>query len=303
MRDLTQLEVFVRVGETGSFTEAADALGVSKSYASRQISALEDRLGAQLLHRTTRKVTLTDVGAVFHERCAQILAELEHAEAAVTSLHESPRGELRLSVPMSFGLVHIAPAVAEFAARHADLAVNISFSDRRADLLDEGFDLAVRIGVLDDSSLIGRKLATTSEMVCASQAYLDAHPAIEGPEDLRRHDCLLYAYQSTGQNWRLVGPAGEVTVPVRGRFVANNGEALLEAARHGLGVAFAPDFMVADDLRRGTLRRVLPAWQRQAAVWALYPHNRHLSAKVRLFVDFLVERMAHPPWAGCDEAG
>lgn len=299
MADLSQLEVFVAVVDSGSFTAAAEALGVSKSFASRQVSQLEDRLGARLLQRTTRKVSLTDVGRVFHERCARILEDLQEAELAVSQMQTVPRGTLRMSVPMSFGLRYVAPAVGELMARYADLHVDVSFSDHRADLMDEALDVVIRIGKLADSSFIGRKLAPARTFVCASPDYLKARGTPRAPEDLRDHDCLLYAYQRTGHAWSLEGPQGEVSVPVAGRMVANNGDALLEAARRGLGVVYAPDFLAADDLRAGRLSRVLPEWCSEAAVWAIYPHNRHLSAKVRAFVDLLGAHFENPPWANC----
>jgi len=302
MQDLSQLEVFVRVVDEASFTSAAESLGVSKSFASRQVSALEDRLGARLLNRTTRKVTLTDVGRVFHERCTRILEELQDAEAAVSQLQNAPRGTLRLSAPMSFGVRYVAPIVAEFMVAHAELAVDVHFNDRRVDLIEEGFDLAIRIGKLADSSLIARKVASTELVLVASPGYLAAHGTPESPEDLRGHSCLLYAYQSSGhQTWALDGPSEtQSVVHVHGRAVINNGEALLEATRWGLGVCSMPDFLAADDLLSGTLVRVLPDWGSASAVWAIYPHTRHLSAKVRLFVEALNTALEHPPWSRTD---
>ncbi len=294
--DLSQLEVFVRVVTDGGFTAAADGLGVSKSFVSRQIGHLEDRLGARLLNRTTRKLTLTDIGAVFYERCRRILDELAEAEGAVTNLQSAPRGMLRIAAPMSFGVGHVAPAVAEFLHRHPELSVNIDFSDRRVDLLDEGFDLAIRIGALADSSMIARKLATTHLVVVASPAYLAAHPKIETPAALRDHECLQYAYSPTGQQWRLTDGKNTVTVEATGRVTGNNGEGLAQFAAAGLGCALMPDFIIAGPLTRGEVVRVLPGWCQASAVSAVYPHNRHLSAKVRVFVDFLAERWSDPPW-------
>lgn len=298
MADLSQLEMFVNVVDAGSFTGAAEALGVSKSHVSRQISALEDRLGARLLNRTTRKVILTDIGRVFHERCTRILEELEDAEAAVTSLQTSPRGRLRMSVPMSFGVRYIAPYLADFMAQYPELEVEVDFSDRRVDLVDDGYDLAIRIGRLADSSLIARKLAPTLQVVCASPGYLEEHGEPHTPEDLKQHQCLLYTYDTGGlQTWRLEGPGGEVVVHVKGRVVANNGDALVAAAEAGLGVLQIPDFLAASALRQGSLRQILPQWASSAAVWAVYPHSRHLSAKVRVFVDGMLERFQTPPWS------
>lgn len=289
MPDLSQLELFTRVVETGSFTAAATQLGVSKSFVSRQVGALEDRLGARLLNRTTRKVTLTDVGRVFHLRCARILEELEEAELAVSSLQNHARGTLRVSAPMTFGIRYVAPAVAKFLRLHTELIVDIDFSDRRVDLVDEGFDLAIRIGRLADSSFVARKLAESQTVLVASATYLEARGWPQTPADLKQHDCLRYAYQSGGsQTWQLEGPkAREVSVHVQGRALSNNGDALLEAATEGLGIAMVPDFLACKALREERVVRVLPQWGWHTRVWAVYPHSRHLSAKVRLFIEHL----------------
>lgn len=299
MPDLSQLELFTRVVETGSFTAAAAQLGVSKSFVSRQLGALEDRLGARLLHRTTRKVTLTDVGRVFHQRCARILEELEDAELAVSNLQNHARGTLRISAPMSFGVRYVAPVVASFMRQHPELTVDIDFSDRRVDLVEEGFDVAVRIGRLADSSFVARKLAESQTVIVASEAYLEARGVPRTPYELREHACLRYAYQSGGaQTWQLEGPGGkEVAIHVHGRAISNNGDALLEAAMEGLGIALAPDFLACRALREGRLRRILTDWGWPTRVWAVYPHSRHLSAKVRLFVEHLREVFQGPTWS------
>jgi DNA-binding transcriptional LysR family regulator len=296
MGNLTQLEIFVLVVETGSFTAAAKALSVSKAHVSKQVRALEDRLGARLLNRTTRKVATTDIGASFYERCRRILDELGDAESAVTDLQTTPRGTLRVTAPGAFGITYVAPAMAQFMVEHDELVVDMCFSDRSIDLLEEGFDLGIRIGRLPDSSLIAKRLAETCTHVCGSPEYFDRHGRPQRPEDLRHHDCLRYAYQNSGQSWRLGGPEGDVSVPVSGRVVANDGDALLAAARLGLGLCFIPDFYVTDDLASGRLERVLTQWATPTPIWAIYPHSRHLSAKVRLFVDYLAERFAEPPW-------
>jgi DNA-binding transcriptional LysR family regulator len=293
------IEVFVRVADAGSFTKAAAALGVSKSYASRVVSELEDRLGARLLQRTTRRVALTDVGTVFRDRCRRILEELHDAETAVIDQQSEPRGTLRVTLPIRFGIEFIAPAAAEFAATHEELEVELVHEDRRVDLVEEGFDLAIRIGALSDSTLVARKLGPSHAVLCASPKYLAKRGTPARPEDLRRHECLLYTVHTGARAWTLRGPRGEPSVPVNGRFSLNNGESLQAAARAGLGIAFMPDIFVAEDLREGRLVRVLPEWGRESSVWALYPHSRHLSAKVRQFVDFLARRFADPPWTHC----
>jgi DNA-binding transcriptional LysR family regulator len=297
MHDLAQLEIFVHVVDDGGFTSAAHNLGVSKSFVSRQLGALEDRLGARLLNRTTRKLTLTDIGTVFYERCRRVLDELTEAEAAVTNLQTAPRGTLRLAAPMSFGVRYVAPEVAAFLAEHDELSIDIDLADRRVDLLDEGFDLAIRIGKLADSSLIARKLGASDLLMVASPAYLDRRGRPEHPRELREHDCLLYAYSPNNTSWQLEGEGGSITVPVTGRVGANNGDAIAVAARAGLGIARLPDFIAAPLVREGACEQVLSKWTESYGIWAVYPHNRHLSAKVRLFVEFLAERWATPPWA------
>jgi DNA-binding transcriptional LysR family regulator len=303
MTDLSQIEIFVLVVETGSFTAAARALGVSKAHVSKQVRALEDRLGARLLNRTTRKVAPTDVGAIFHDRCKRVLEELGEAETAVTDLQTAPRGMLRVTAPMAFGLNYVAPALADFLVENAELRVDMRFNDRRVDLLEEGFDLAIRIGDLPDSSLVARRIAQTCTPVCGSDAYLRRRGTPEAPEDLRQHDCLLYAYQASGQSWRLRSDRSEATVPVSGRVVADSGDAIVAAALRGLGLSFVPDFYVAEALAAGKLRRVLPEWSTPTPIWAVYPHSRHLSAKVRLFVEFLAARFETPPWVVPEGSG
>ena len=297
MSKFSELEVFTRVIDEESFSGAARELGVSKSYVSKQISKLEDRLGVQLLQRTTRTMKMTDVGRAFYERARAILDELDAAELAVSNLHSSPRGTLRMSVPMSFGVRYVAPALAEFMNAYPDLEVDIGFVDRTVDLVDEGYDMAVRIGQLEDSSLVARKLAPMRQVLVASPAYLEKHGAPKRPDDLRQHACLTYVYQRTGSTWRFTRDGEDVSVKVTGPLRANNGDALLEAARAGVGVSILPDFFVNADLNSGELVELLPEHDcGRSAIWALYPHNRHLSTKVRLVVDHLAETFAQAPW-------
>ena len=297
MGRLDELEAFVKVVEVESFSEAARQLGISKSYVSKQVSRLEDRLGARLLNRTTRQLMLTDVGATFYERCTMVLGELEEAELAVNDLQSRPRGTLRISVPMSFGVQYLSPLIAQFMRAHPDLHIELSLSDRVVDIIDEGFDLAVRIGHLKDSSLIARKLVNIGSRVAASPEYIEKFGRPERPEDLKQHNCLRYAYQSTGTVWRFARDAQDTSVKVTGSLSANNGHTLLDAGRHGIGIVRLPDFFITEDLNAGRLLHLLPEWDCDSgAIWALYPHNRHLSAKVRLFVDFMIENFSEPPW-------
>ncbi len=295
---LPSLEVFVRVVELESFSKAARLLGVSKSHVSRQLSRLEDRLGARLLHRTTRRLSLTEVGGAFYERCAQILMDAEEAEASVTRAQATPRGTLRVTAPVSFGRHFVFDAVADFMARHAGLQVDLNLSDRTIDLVEEGYDIAIRIGELADSTFIARRLAPARLYLCASPEYLERRGTPTRPEELSAHDCLLYRYRRGGPSWSLRGSEGEVSVRVHGPMRSNSGDALLAAARRGLGLALLPDFTVADDLRAGRLVALPSEWTRTAAaIWLVYPHSRHLSAKVRVFVDYLLDRCGErPPW-------
>jgi len=282
---LTDLETFIAVVEAGSFTAAARRLGRSKASVSRQVRALEEWLGVALLHRTTRNMSLTDPGAAFHERASGALADLEEAVAAVGSLHGSPSGRLRVSLPIAYGLRVAAPVLLEMTHEHPSLELDLAFSDRYVDLVGEGFDLAVRIGHLADSSLIARRLSSTRMMVCASPTYLDHRLPLREPSDLLAHECLLYAQQVGGVAWRFAD--GE-TVTVRGRLRSDSGDALLQAALSGCGVAQLPDFYLAEPLASGALVPLLEAYEPEPlGVWAVYPQRRHLSLKVRLAVDRL----------------
>ncbi len=289
----SDLEIFAAVVETGSFTAAARRLERSKAAVSRQIHGLEERLGTLLLHRTTRALSLTGAGAALYERTVGPLADLRDAEAAVSSLQSSPRGRLRVSLPVAYGRLVAAPALLALAEENPGLELDLSFSDRFVDLVGEGLDLAVRIGELSDSSLVARRLGDARRMVCAAPAYLARRGVPQRPADLAVHDGLLYAHQTHGPAWRF---AGGVAVQVRGRVRSDSGDALRAAALAGLGVAWLPDFYVAADLAAGRLVAVLEEHRAEPlGVWAVYPHRRHLSAKVRLAVDRLAEAAAAAP--------
>jgi DNA-binding transcriptional LysR family regulator len=292
------MAVFARVVEAQSFTAAAAQLGMSRSAVSKTIAALEDRLGARLLNRTTRRLALTEVGQAFYERSARIVAEAEDAELAVSSLQEVPRGTLRINAPVSFGALHLAPALADFLQRYPELRVDIALTDRIVDLIDEGYDLAVRIGPMPDSSLIARRLADNQPVICAAPAYWRRRGRPREPRELAQHDCLTYAYHHNPNEWPFAGPAGPFTVRIAGPLRSNNGDLSRAAALAGLGVVVLPCFLCGDDLAAGRLEPVLSDWMPPpTGIHAVYPHGRHLSAKVRAFVDFLVERFAPlPAW-------
>ncbi len=297
MANLAGLAVYAKVVEAGSFTGAARELGLSKSAVSKQISRLEDRLGARLLNRTTRRLNLTEVGAAFYQRAARIVADAEEAEQAATSLHTAPRGTLKVNAPMSFGILHVAPAIPSFMARYPELKVDMDLNDRLVDLIEEGYDIAIRIARLPDSSHVARTLAPLRQVVCATPDYWRRHPPPLEPAAIEKHDCLIYTYQLGGREWRFRGPDGPITVRISGRFRANNGDALRAAALGGLGLYLGPTFIVGEDLRAGRLRAVLQDFEEtDLSIYAVYPHSRHLSTKVRAFVDFLARRFGPRPY-------
>jgi DNA-binding transcriptional LysR family regulator len=298
MDRLAAIEAFVRVAECGSFSKAAERLHSSKSVVSRQVGALEAELGARLLHRTTRALTLTEAGRSYFAQAARILADLAEANASVGQLQAAPRGRLRVSAPMSFGFLHLAPAVPDFLDRYPDVEIDLAMNDRYVDLVDEGFDMAVRIGKLEDSSLVARKLAPARRTICAAPAYLQARGVPASPDDLKAHECLCYSNVGLSQEWRFVRPDGRPwPVEVRGRLHANNGDALRAAALRGFGLAVLPSFLVGRDFQSGALVSVLDAFMAQdSGVYAVYPHARHLSPKVRAFVDFLADRFGPDPY-------
>lgn len=297
------MAVFAQVVEEKSFSGAARRLGLSKAAVSRQVAALEDALGSQLLNRTTRRLSLTEAGLVLYEHCARIAAEAEAAERAAANLSAAPRGLLKVNAPMSFGQLHLAPALAAFLARYPEVELEVTLNDRYVNLIEEGFDLAVRIGRLEDSSLIARRLAGARQILCAAPAYLARRGAPDAPLALKDHDCLLYSYQRSPNEWRFKGPRGEERVRVQGRFTANNGDVLRQAALDGLGVALLPSFIVGPDLRSGALTELLTAYRPpELGVHAVYPASRHLSPKVRRLVDFLAARFGPTPYWEPDAA-
>ena len=298
MSRFEDLRTFVRVVEAGSITGAAERLGVAKSAVSRRLGELEERLGVQLLRRTTRRSNLTDSGWAFYERAVRILADLDEAEAAVSQAHGTLRGRLRVAAPLSFGLRHLGPAITDFMRLHPEVVFDLDFNDREVDLLQEGFDLAIRIAELQDSTMIARQLAPVRLVACASPAYLEAHGTPEAPDDLARHRCLVYSYSREPRIWRYResgGASGAVKVSIH--MEANNGDFLCRTAVAGEGIVLTPTFIAYREIETGRLVRILDAyeWPRVAA-YAVYPQTRHLSRRVRAFVDFLVQRFANVPY-------
>ncbi|NIB43050.1 LysR family transcriptional regulator [Pseudomaricurvus alkylphenolicus] len=283
-------EILVKVVDSGSFSAAAEQLGLSKSHVSRQISQLENRLGVQLLNRTTRRLSLTETGQAYYQRCRSILSQLEEAEQAVLDLQAKPRGTLRLTVAGAFGERYIAPAAAEFMQKHPHVHIHLDFTSRNVDLLEEGYDLAIRAGTLKDSSLIARRIASRKLIICGSRDYLDRYGRPETIQSLKKHNCLVGSVAT----WRFREANGHhADVKVEGSWHSNNGHALLAAAEAGLGLVQLPRFYVHRELEAGRLIEVMNDFQpTDTAVWAVYPSNRHLSPKVRLFVEHMVERFA-----------
>ena len=298
MDRFVELLAFVHTVDGGSQAAAAREMGVTPAMVGRYLRALEDRLGTRLLNRTTATQSLTEAGMAFHAQAAAILEQLDEAEHAASDRHAEPRGVLRVNGPMVFGVRHLATAVAGFGALHPLLRVELVLNDRVVDLVEEGFDVAVRIGDPTDSSLVARRLASCRMVVCAAPAYLAARGEPIQPEDLRSHNCLLYSYDSNGSVWRFKGPETSVAVGIAGTLVANNGDALLAAAVAGAGVIMQPTFIVGDALRQGHLVRLMPEWKLGSlAVQAMFPSAWNLSPKVRGFVDFLAAQFdRHPPW-------
>jgi DNA-binding transcriptional LysR family regulator len=300
MENLTGMAVFARVAEAKSFTEAARRLGLSKSVVSKQLARLERGLGARLLNRTTRRLSLTEAGAAFYEHCARMLAEAEAAEQAVSRLRVVPRGALRASSPAAFGHLHIAPAVPEFLRRFPEVEVELVMNDRFVDLAEEGYDVAIRMVEQPGPNLVARALAPVRWAVCATRRYLRENGTPAAPTELARHNCLYYSYLGSGNEWRFAGPRGVETVRVSGNFRVNNSEAVREAALGHLGVALLPTFTVGPDLQAGRLQSLLADYRSLGVfgghIYAVYLSNRQLSPKVRAFVDYCVERFGPEPY-------
>jgi DNA-binding transcriptional LysR family regulator len=293
------LLAFTKVVEAGSFAGAAERLDRSVSAVSRQIAELEAHLGARLLNRTTRKLSLTEAGRAFHERVVQLMAELDDAENAITAHAVVPHGTLKVTASISFGTCYLAPAIAEFQRRHPQLRFDVELSDHRRDLVDEGLDLAIRIGPIGSQSLIGRPIGIARMICCAAPSYLARHRMPRTPADLANHACLTYAYAAEGNVWRFRDAQQRMHyVKVGGSMRANNGGMLAALAVAVAGLTLEPDISVAGDVRAGRLVPLLAGYTSPPiAISATYPSRRHLSVKVRAFVDFLVERFTHePPW-------
>jgi DNA-binding transcriptional LysR family regulator len=303
MDTLHSMKLFSEVVDSGSFSAAGRKFGLAASSVSRQVGSLEDSLSARLLNRSTRKLSLTEAGRLYHERVKQILADVDDAGRSVSHLESVPRGLLRVNGPVVFGRLHIAPLLPEFLERYPEIDIDLTLTDHFVDVIEEGADVVVRVGGLSDSSLFARRLAPNRRVICASPAYLDKHGRPQKPAELASHTCVVYKLHSTGGVWHICcGESGQKEqVQVSGRLTANHSEVLHEAVLGGVGIGLLPIWLVGQDLKSGRLERVLPTLEAdltrdETAIHAIYPHKRLLSAKVRAFVDFLVEKYQPTPY-------
>lgn len=288
MDKLTSMNVFVRVAKAGSFAGGARELGISRAMATKHIMQLEGSLGTRLFNRTTRSLSLTDVGGSYLERCQQVLMDVEEMESAVTHLQTEPRGVLKISAPPVIGASHITRAIAQFLKLHPDLTVDLILQSSPGDLIDEGIDVAIYLGALDDTSMVARKLASSSMVVCGSPDYLARHGVPQTPEDLLEHSCLVNWASSPRNKWQFKNEAGHSVITVSGRMQANVADAIRVAAIDGLGLVMLASYVVGRDIEKGKLRAVLENYTLPPLdIHAVYPHRKYLSAKVRRFLDFL----------------
>ena len=293
-----EIKVFTTVAECGSFVAASVALGLSKAAVSRYVSDLERRLGARLMHRTTRKLSLTPEGEIFLARCRVILESIEESEEEISSRGLNASGTLRVTAPVSFGIRHLAPLWSDFLKAYPEVKVDLELSDRVVNLVEEGFDLAIRIGQLNDSTLVCRQLTSTRLVLCASPDYLKRHGTPNHPAELTEHETFSYSLLSTGHTWKFDGPEGRVDVRVSPRMTSNNGDTGVEVCIRGGGIHLWPSFLVEEQLRKGELVEILPAFKASIfGVYAVYPSKKYVSPKVRALVDFLMHKLSNKGWS------
>lgn len=297
MSKIQEMSSFVAVVDAGSFVGAAQATGVSKAAVSRHVGELEKRLGVRLLQRTTRRLSLTEEGRLFFERAKELLESIDEAESQLTSRSGEASGLLRVNAPLTFGALHLAPLWAPFADAHPKVSLDITLSDRIVDVVEEGYDLAIRITSIADSTLITRKLASTRMVLCASPVYLERHGTPAHPRDLARHAVISYTYWSTRDEWHFTRPGGDASVRIHSRIHTNNGDTCRRAALAHHGIILQPDFIVGQDLRRGDLVEIMPGWRSvEVGIHAVYPSRKHLPLKTRRLIDFLADALRAPSW-------
>jgi len=295
------METFARVAEAKSFSAAAQRLNVSKSVVSKHITQLEQRLGVRLINRTTRSLSLTDIGEQFYARCAEIVAAAEEAERQAMHLQAAPRGVLKITAPVSFGMRHLAPALTQFLKVYPELHVDLSLTNRVVNLVEEGFDMSLLIEQQPTPNIVARPITTIHRYICASPAYLAEHGTPNTPEALKQHECILFTGTAHPRKWPVTGPNGQITISVNGRLCINNFNAIQAATLAGAGVALLPDHIAGEDLAAGRLVALLPEYSPSCSVLtAIYPANKHVASKVRVLIDFLVQRFGDRephPWA------
>ncbi|MDR7375937.1 DNA-binding transcriptional LysR family regulator [Rhodoferax ferrireducens] len=290
-----EMQTFCAVVDAGSFVKAAETLGLSKAAVSRYVGELESRLGVRLLHRTTRRLSLTEEGQVFHVRSKELLAGVDEAEMEITSRSAAASGLLRINAPVTFGILHLAPLWGLFRSQHPQVSLDITLADRLVDLVEEGYDMAIRIATLPSSTLVSKRLASTRMLVCASPQYLAAHGTPQVPADLAGHAVIAYSYWASKDDWQFDGPAGPVSVRTRACMHTNSGDTCRAAALAHQGVILQPSFLVGADLAAGRLVQLLPGYQAmEMGIYAVYPTRKHVAPKVRALVDFLAGEFARP---------
>ncbi|MBP8278510.1 MAG: LysR family transcriptional regulator [Propionivibrio sp.] len=297
MTDLNLMAIFARVVEAGSFAEAARRMATSRSAISKAVAKLEKELGARLLNRTTRYLSLTEIGASVSEHCTRMLSEAEQARKLVDSLTTAPRGLLRVSASVAFGTLHIAPALAVFLSRYPEIRIDLTITDRWVDLAEEGYDVAIRVTGAPPPNWVARKLAPVRRKLCATPGYFDQRGVPQSPADLIHHNCLDYTRSGEQGHWRFTGPDGDISVPVTGPLHVDDDEALSQAVLGGLGIGLLPTFIIGKDLQSGKLQAALSEYiPVEQHVYAMYLPTRHLPSKVRVFIDFLLTHIGTDPY-------
>ncbi|MBI4005420.1 MAG: LysR family transcriptional regulator [Gammaproteobacteria bacterium] len=297
MDRLTSMKVFATVARLGSFSAAAEELGISKAMASKHLNHLENSLGIRLLNRTTRHLSLTEVGMAYRERINSILVDIEDTELAVTRLHSEPRGTLRIMAPPSFGSFHLARTITAYKDKYPNVMIEMILADRTPDLIEEGLDMAIHVGEMNDTSLIARKLTSTRRVVCGSPKYLQLKGIPEVPADLKNHNCLTFSHHSSFTEWKFKINGTETTVHTTGNLKSNVADPLRIAAIEGCGLVQLPTYMLGLDIQSGQLRPVLEKYEPvELPIYAIYAHRKHLSTKLRTFVDFIYELFQPTPY-------